>query len=297
MRAIAAGVHVALVTPLDADGQLAEDSLQGLLTRLQAAGLSGYSILGSTGECAGLAAEIRHRLMQRVRQWVDPALPVFSGVVESRLAAARREADAAAEAGMDAILLPPPFYYPMTAAEVATFYRTMADRSPLPLILYNIPPFTKVTIPVEVVADLADHPNVAGIKDSSGDFHYFQACVAATAGKAFQCFTGSDDLLLAALAVGGSGTICASANAVPESATGIVRRWQAGDREGALAQQRRLAALIEVARALGGYRAWKAAVELKGHQPCRVAAPYHDLAPQARQTLQAALERLAASQG
>ncbi|MBX5467255.1 MAG: dihydrodipicolinate synthase family protein [Firmicutes bacterium] len=290
MGVLQAGVYPALVTPLDDSGRLAEATLHRLLRHLGRSGVSGFSILGSTGEYPSLSASLRHQLMRRVREEVGPSVLVISGVLETSLPNVVREAHEAADAGMDAILLPPPFYFPMTPGEVGRFYHAVAESSPIPLVLYNIPAFTKVVIPIPVIQEMASHPNVTGLKDSSGDVRYLQACAAATQDEDFLCLTGSDDLLVASLAVGAMGTICSSANVIPEVSIDIIRRWRQGDTAGALAVQQRSARLNEVANRCGGYRAWKACVELLGATPCRVTPPYEEVSEAERQRLQKALE-------
>jgi dihydrodipicolinate synthase/N-acetylneuraminate lyase len=292
MNELKEGAYVALVTPFDERGGLAEESLFRLLERLSRAGLSGYVALGSTGECASLPKGLRHTVMRRVRERLGPSATVVAGVVETSLEEAIAEAEEAAKAGMDAILVPPPFYFPMTDQEVLAFYSTLAEASPLPIVLYNIPQYTKVVIPVDVVRTLALHPKVVAIKDSSGDMRYFGACVEASQGARphFRCFTGADDLLLASLSLGGDGTICSSANVLPEVSVEVIDRWRAGDPQGALRAQRRSAQLIRTAHRLGGHRAWKACVELLGAAPCRVAPPHLDVGAEARSQLKAMLE-------
>lgn len=296
MNELQEGAYVALVTPLDAGGRLAEESLSRLLDRLSRAGLSGYVALGSTGECASLPHDLRHAVMRRVRDQLGAKATVLAGVVETSLEEAVAEAEEAAKAGMDAILVPPPFYFPMADQEVLAFYTALAEASPLPVVLYNIPQYTKVVIPVEAVRTLASHPKVAGIKDSSGDMRYFGACVEASEGSRphFRCFTGADDLLLASLSLGGDGTICSSANVLPEVSVEVIDRWRAGDPQGALRAQRRSAQLIRTAHRLGGHRAWKACVELLGAAPCRVAPPHLDVGAEARSQLKATLEAVEA---
>ncbi|MCL6563852.1 MAG: dihydrodipicolinate synthase family protein [Firmicutes bacterium] len=291
MNELQDGAYVALVTPLDAGGRLAEESLARLLERLSRAGLSGYVALGSTGECASLPHHLRHTVMRKVREQLGAKATVLAGVVETSLEEAIAEAEQAAKAGMDAILVPPPFYFPMADQEVLAFYTALAEASPLPIVLYNIPQYTKVVIPVEVVRTLASHPKVAAIKDSSGDMRYFGACVEASeaARPHFRCFTGADDLLLASLAQGGDGTICSSANVLPEVSVEVIDRWRAGDLQGALRAQRRSARLIRTAHRLGGHRAWKACVELLGAAPCRVAPPYVELVEGERNALKQVL--------
>src|SRR5437773_12175218 len=114
---------------------------------------------------------------------------------------------------MDAALVNLPFYYSMDQAGVLAFYRTLARRSPIPILLYNIPQFTKVVAEPETVATLAREGSLVGIKDSSRNFEYFVLVRAATRDLPhFRVFTGSDAVVLVSLVMGGAGTICGAAN-------------------------------------------------------------------------------------
>ena len=219
-------------------------------------------------------------------------MPVLTGVADTVFDRVRAGLEEAAQNGMSAALVPPPFYYPLAPAEVARFYTDLAEASPIPLVLYNMPPYTKVELPVHVVADLAAHPRIIGLKDSGGRFLYLQELVAATRDQSFTVVTGSDEMLLASLAVGASGTICAAANAVAPFQVAILRLFKEGRLERARDVQARLTTLVNICRQLGGYKAWKAVLEIQGFSPCRVAAPYESLPEAHKTTLQRALEAL-----
>jgi 4-hydroxy-tetrahydrodipicolinate synthase len=129
-------------------------------------------------------------------------------VAQSHVSAARVEVEAAARLGADAVLVAPPFYYPMDQATLLAFYRDLAATSTVPILLYNIPQFTKVVAEPASVAMLAREGTIAGIKDSSRDFEYFEGvCIATRELPRFRIFTGSDTMLLPSLVMGGAGTI------------------------------------------------------------------------------------------
>ncbi len=284
-----AGVYVALATPLDASGQLAEDVLERLVERVIADGVTGIAVLGSTGEAASLDDAVRRRVQERVAAQAGRRVTVLSGVNDTVLARLVQSLEQAADTGMAAALVPVPSYYPPTPAEMLHFYTTLADRTPIPLVLYNIPPYTKAAIPVPVVAELAAHPAVIGLKDSGGQFTYLAEAVSATSTRTFDVFTGSDEMLLPSLTVGARGTICASANAVAPLSVGVMHAVAAGDWDRARLLQDRLLTIVGACRNLGGFRAWKAALEAQGFTPCRVAAPYRDLQAGERAELAALL--------
>ena len=143
-------------------------------------------------------------------------MPVICGVAQSHLAAAKIEIEAAARLGAMAALVAPPFYYLIDQPTLIAFYRAVAEDSPLPVLLYNIPPYTKIVAQPATVATLATEGTIVGMKDSSRDFEYFEAAALATRDlPAFRLFTGSDTMLLPSLVMGAAGTICGAANVAP----------------------------------------------------------------------------------
>jgi len=286
------GVYVALATPLDEAGRVAVPVLERLVDKVIDDGVTGIAMLGSTGEAASLTDEARRVVQEHVVGRAAGRVVLVSGVNDNVLVHVIDQLEQAAAQGAQAALVPLPSYYPPTAGEMARYYTLLADRSPIPLILYNIPPYTKVTIPPPVVGDLAAHPQIVGLKDSGGQFLYLAEVIKATAGQAFRVFTGSDEMLLASLAVGAHGTICASANVVAPLSVGILRAWRAGDVTRARELQEHLLAMVDACRLRGAFRAWKGLLEEIGFAPCRVQAPYEDLAPADRASLRALLETL-----
>jgi 4-hydroxy-tetrahydrodipicolinate synthase len=202
------GVLVALATPLDEREELDRAGLERLLGRALAGGVSGICPTGSTGEGPRLGRGRRLAVARAVREAVPAGTPVIPAPVAHTADEAVDELAGLADAGADAALLAPPAYFPLSDDGVRRWYESVADRSPLPLVLYNIPPFTKVSIPPAVVGELAAHPGIVGIKDSSRDFEYFTAvCHATAAADGFARLTGSDTMLLASSASGGHGAI------------------------------------------------------------------------------------------
>jgi dihydrodipicolinate synthase/N-acetylneuraminate lyase len=271
------GVLPALVTPLTEDGSVDEPAVDRLIEHVLAGGVSGLVPLGSTGETASLDEPARRRMLAAVLKAARGRVPVISGVAQSHLAAAQAEVDAAASMGAAAALVAPPFYYPIDQATVLAFYRSLAAHSAIPILLYNIPQFTKVVAEPATVAALARDGTIRGIKDSSRDFEYFELVCGATRDlPAFRIFTGSDTMLLASLAMGGAGTICGAANVAPAWVVRIFDEVQRGDWSAARDHQDELVDLV--VRLRGGVfpAAIKAALELQGicsAWPARPIAP------------------------
>jgi dihydrodipicolinate synthase/N-acetylneuraminate lyase len=243
-----AGAMVALATPVHADGTLDENGLERLVARVVEGGIQGISPTGSTGEGALLTRAQRHAVCRRVRELAPAGMPVIAGLPLTTLREGPAELAALAEAGATAALVATPSYYPLSDDGVLRVYETLAEQTPIPIVLYNIPVFTKVMIAPEVVGRLAAHPAIAGIKDSSRIMEYHQQILYATAGAEFSVLTGADILLVASLTLGTVGTIAGSGNLVPDLVAGVCRAMAAGDLAGAQAVQQRLARIVLAAR-------------------------------------------------
>lgn len=259
------GVLVAMVSPLREDGVVDEAAVERLVERVLSGGVHGLLALGSTGEASSLDESKRRKILASVVKATARRVPVICGVAQTNLSAARAEVEAAASLGADAALVVPPFYYPTDQATVLEFYRQVAHRSPLPILLYNIPQFTKVVAEPATVAVLAREGTIAGIKDSSRDFEYFEGVRLVTRDlPKFRVFTGSDTMLLASLAVGGAGTICGAANVAPHWVVRIYEDFQRDNIESARDAQDNLHKLVMALRVGIFPGAIKAALHMQG---------------------------------
>jgi dihydrodipicolinate synthase/N-acetylneuraminate lyase len=282
------GMLVALVTPLDRRGELDERGLERILDRALAAGVSGVCPVGSTGEGPRLGRARRLEVVDAVVRRVGDRVPVIPAPAVETLDGGAAELEELAARGAAAALVAPPAYYPLSDSDVLAFYERLADRSPLPLLLYNMPALTKISLAPGVVGALALHPRVAGIKDSSRDLEYLTAVRYAT-GDGFAVLTGSDSTLLASMAVGADGAIAASANLAPELGCALYRHAAAGELEEARAAQRRVFELVRACR-VGPFPAgWKAALELAGLCEGHLAAPAGPLTGEPHERLRARL--------
>src|SRR6266849_1214168 len=259
------GVLPALVTPLHRDGSADESGIKRLVEHVISGGVHGLLPLGSTGEGAALGERTRWQVLKTVIEAAAGRAPVICGVAQPHLEAARAEVAAASRLGADAALVAPPFYYPTDQATLRAFYRRLAADSKIPLLLYNIPQFTKVVAEPATVAELATEGTIAGIKDSSRDFEYFENVRLATRSlEHFRMFTGSDTMLLASLALGGAGTICGAANVAPDWVVRIYDEYGRGDLEAARRSQDALYELVIAVRTGSFPLAIKAALHMLG---------------------------------
>ena len=266
--AVLDGVIVALITPVNVGGQVDHGALRQLAERLVGRGVTGISPLGSTGEGYSLGLEQRLAVVDTVARAVPAGMPVIPGVFAHNPEQAVAEIAAYAERGGTAVLAAPPSYYPLRPADQEAYFARVADAAALPLVLYNIPRYTKVQIAPPVAATLAAHPRVAGLKDSGKDIGYtadlLDAVAAAGAADEFSVLTGTDSLLVAAMLAGARGTICANANIVPEVVLSAYEAVRAGKLDEALRHEGRLRA-VTAAVGVGALPAgMKAAVAAAG---------------------------------
>lgn len=176
------GVFAAVPTPFYSDERVYFRKLEANIARYSRSLLAGMVIMGSTGEAVELNDAESRDVLRTAAQAAAPEKVLIAGVGRESVRATVELAEAAAESRFDAVLVRTPCYYSplMTTAAVLHYFRSVADRSPLPVILYHIPKFVPYSMPVEVVAELACHPNIIGIKDSSGSVERLQATVEAT---------------------------------------------------------------------------------------------------------------------
>jgi 4-hydroxy-tetrahydrodipicolinate synthase len=262
------GVIVALLTPVDQEGQVDHGALRQLVERLIDRGVTGVSPLGSTGEGYSLDLEQRLAVVDTVARSVPAGMPVIPGVFPHNHDQAIAEITAYADHGGTAVLVAPPAYYPLSAAEQEAYFSRLADAAALPLVIYNIPVFTKIQIVPAVAARLASHPRVAGLKDSGRDLRYaaelLDALAAAGTAADFSVLTGTDSMLVSYMLAGARGAICASANVVPELVLAVYDAVRAGKLDDALSHEAKLRAVNKACGAGAPPAAFKAAVASTG---------------------------------
>ncbi|HEY1768236.1 MAG TPA: dihydrodipicolinate synthase family protein [Terracidiphilus sp.] len=178
------GVYAATTTPFYPDERIYFRKLEANMARYSRSLLAGMIVLGSTGEAVMLDDAESREVLRVAAEATAPEKVLVAGVGRESVGATVALAEAAARLRYDAVLVRPPSYYStqLTAPAVLNYFRSVADRSPLPVLLYNIPKCVPYQIPIEMIAELAAHPNIIGIKDSSGSVDRIRATVAATQG-------------------------------------------------------------------------------------------------------------------
>ena len=209
------GTGLPLVTPFDSAGDVDHEALAELVAWVEARGVDFIVPCGSNSEAPLLTREERAAVIETVADAADGPVLAGTGAEGTRETVALTE-DAAA-AGADAALVVTPYYFDHSPEALARHYRAVADECPVPVCLYSVPAYTGTALAPETAADLAAHPNVAGMKDSSGDLAAFKRTLARTP-EGFDLLVGSGGVYAEALAAGGAGGVLAVANAVPELA-------------------------------------------------------------------------------
>jgi len=176
------GIFPPITTPFYPDGNVYFRKLESNVERYSRTPCAGIVVLGSTGEAILLSDQERHDVLKSAREAAAPNKVLVAGTgIESAIETLRLT-EYAAELGYDIAMVRTPHYYKkqMQEANILAFYRTVADRSPLPVIIYNFPQATGYDIPAELVIELAEHPNLIGIKESSGEVEKVRKMVEGT---------------------------------------------------------------------------------------------------------------------
>ena len=268
------GILLPATTPFDASGLVDARALSHNIKRWNETGISGYVILGSTGERVHLDERESQDVIRTARECVPRSRAFVVGVGQQGTRASVAEARRAAAEGADAVLVITPNFYrgAMTPDAVAAHYETIADASTVPVVLYNIPQNTGLALSPETIARLSAHENIIGIKDSSGDMVNFLEMLRLQS-ENFAVLTGHASLLYAALSGGAQGAILAAACVAPEVAVRIARLVEQGEHAQARELQRCFTPLARAVTTRFGIGGLKHALDISGYAGGEVRAP------------------------
>ncbi len=281
------GILPPLPTPFREDGGLDLGLLAAFVAALNPAPLAGYVALGSNGEAVHLDEAEAEAVVRAVRE-AAPGRTLVAGTGRLSTRATVEATKRAAGAGADAVLVWTPHFYKggMTPDALAAHFAAVADASPVPVLVYNVPANTGLNVSPAVVARIAAHPNVAGVKDSSGDVGQLAEFVRlAPKGKAFSVLSGNYGAALPGYAVGASGAILAAANVAPEGCVAIRDAFLAGRLDEARALHLRLLPVARAVTSQYGVPGLKAALEILGRAAGRPRLPLLPLADGSREEL------------
>lgn len=238
------GVYVATITPFDKEGAILWDALDEHIRFLVKSGVHGLVPCGTTGEAATLTATERRQVIERTQKHAG-ALPVIAGCGSNSTATCIEMIREARQLGCNGALVVTPYYNKPTPAGIIAHYHKLADEGGLPIVLYNVPSRTGIHLSVETVTHLSQHPNIAGIKEASGQYGYWLALSQAMDLKEKSLLAGNDDEFAVIRALGGSGIISAAANVVPGHFVKLYELTQKGNWAGAFTEQKKLYPLVQ----------------------------------------------------
>jgi dihydrodipicolinate synthase/N-acetylneuraminate lyase len=211
------GIIAPLVTPLRNWQTMDLPSLERLVEHVLAGKVHGLFVLGSTGEALSLSIDLRCALVQALSEAVAARVPIIVNVSDTAFAHSLRLAHEAAKCGAIAVAISPPCYFQLDQRQLSAYVAHFAERSPLPVFLYNIPQFAHTAFAEKTVCELAELPNVIGLKNSNGNLDYLRAVQAGLRQRAdFSVVVGNEETLLPALIVGADGGVCGGANMFPK---------------------------------------------------------------------------------
>jgi 2-dehydro-3-deoxy-D-pentonate aldolase len=243
------GAVVPLVTPASHDGQIDFSATERLIESQIAGGVEGVLLLGTTGEGPCVPQALRRRFVEHAVKTSAGRILIYANVAENSLADSIAAIHDYFAAGADAVAALPPFYYPPRAAELTSWFRALLDAAPGPVIIYNIPLTTHVSIPLDVIQDLIGHPRLAGIKDSENDPARHEELLRRFGKRDdFSIFIGVGALMAQGLKQGADGIVPSSGNLIPmecQQQVDAARRQDWPSMDSSAARQAEVAAVYQ----------------------------------------------------
>lgn len=247
------GVVCPLITPLETIDTLDHSGLDALIERVIAGGVSGIFILGTSGEGPSLSYRIRLELIEKTCASVRGRVPVLVGITDTAYIESLRIAEHAAKAGADAVVAAPPYYLLYTQSDLMHYLEQLSRNVPLPLFLYNFPGLAKISYSPAVVKEASAIPQIAGLKDSSGDLQYLASVLDVVRHrKNFTVLIGPEEKLLAAMKLGAHGGVCGGTNVNPELLVSLYEAASEGAFDRAELLQNQVALMAKLLYSVGG---------------------------------------------
>ena len=281
-----------MVTPFDEAGAVRYDAFERNIEKYLEAGIEGYLVLGSNGESVYLEHSEKLKLIEAARKRVPSSMTLLAGTGLESTRSTIELTREAGDRGVDAVLVKNPFYFKsqMTFEAYVAHYTALADASPVPVVIYNVPVFTGVPLQSRLVIELSKHPNIRGLKDSSGDVKLISEVVWNT--EKFPVLAGSAPTLFPAMAAGARGGIVALACAAPKATLALYRAFAAGDYKKAGTIQRIIAPAAGAVTEKYSIAGLKGAMELDGFQAGPPRRPLLPLKPEQREDLAQIFRRM-----
>jgi 4-hydroxy-tetrahydrodipicolinate synthase len=281
-------VLTAMVTPFKQDGSLDLERFQALCRHLVDNGSDGLVVTGTTGEAPTLSDEERLVLYAAAVEEVGDRATVVAGTGTYSTAHSVHLTERAHELGVDGFLVVTPYYNKPPPRGIVEHFRTIADATDKPIVVYNIPARVVLNLEPETIAELAEIPNVSAVKQANADLEQARRIVE----LGLDLYAGDDDIILPFLEVGGIGGVCVHTHVVGPRVKEMVRRYGAGDVEGARALDEELRPAIDILKVAPNPIAIKAALNLLGHEVGGLRLPLVEASEEETARIRSSLERL-----
>jgi 4-hydroxy-2-oxoglutarate aldolase len=288
------GIYPPLPTFFDEKDELHLVTLRRHIQRLAETGVAGYVVMGTNGEAVHLTAEERAQVIEAARDAAGEHMLILAGCGEQSTRATIANCLQAARSGADIALVLPPFYFKgrMDSRALIAHYRAVADNSPLPIVIYNMPASTGgLDLDATTICTLAEHHNIIGVKDSAGNMVKLAQIYSETPSR-FRVYAGSAGYLLPALVVGAVGAVAALANVFPREVCRLHELFTDGKLEEARLLQARLVPANTAVTATFSVPGLKAALELTADYGGRPRSPLLPLTEHERKLLAEILRRV-----
>lgn len=210
------GIIPPMLTPLLSDWTLDHEGVRRLVDHMIDGGVHGIFILGTTGESTSLSYQTRRELIEETTKHINGRVPILVGITDTSIEESLKLVSLAHDFGADAVVAAPPFYFQLGQEELYEFYWDLADRSKLPIFLYNMPSMTKISMSIGTAERLSKHENIIGLKDSSANTVYFQKLRYTIKKDDFALFVGPEEIMAETVLMGGNGGVNGGANLFPK---------------------------------------------------------------------------------
>ncbi len=287
------GIFPAIPTLVDANDRIDAPAVSALFAWLKEGGIDGVLPLGGTGEYGALARAERIRMARLSVEAMAGAGPVLAGVLDTGYHDALQAVREFAAEGVDGALVLTPYYTNPTQAGIRDYFVRLADASPIPILIYEIPYRTRIAVEPRVLHELSRHPNIVGMKACNLDMYHFLQVVAGVS-EDFTVLSGEDSLFPLHVAAGAKGGILVTASLLPRAWRGVFDAAAGGRTAEALALHRELMPMMNLAFAETNPGPMKSIIDLIGVSAPRMLAPLVDAAPGLSNAFRAEVSQLLA---
>ena len=288
------GIFPPITTPFNSEGELYKAKVRHNVEKWNLTALAGYVVCGSTGESVMLTPEEKYQMWEWVAECAAPEKLLIAGTGVESVCETVALTNRAAEMGYKAAMVRTPHYYKSllnNAAAQALYFRSVADQSKIPLMIYNWPQATGLDIPAEAVVALSEHPNVIAIKESSGSLEKVMRMIREVK-PGFQVLVGSAPTLYPSFVVGAVGAVLAFANAAPYSTIAIWEAFRAREFDAAADWQSRISRAAVLVTTRYGIPGLKHAMDLNGYYGGPPRLPLTPATPEAKHEIEDAFRDL-----